>query len=136
MPGCREGLGHPGDRGRGGRQATGIQPMSTETTSQTAAVRPNSGRSAAFALAATSSTSSSEGRRREVLRPRVENVCATYREALRTELQAAGIATDDDLVHFVFAAVDGLVFQRVCLGGPAAAQGALARLRTPLSHLR
>ena len=61
---------------------------------------------------------------------------ATYREALRTELQAAGIAADDDLVPLVFAAVDGLVFQQVCLGGPAAAQGALARMRTLLSHLR
>ena len=60
---------------------------------------------------------------------------ATYRQALRTELEAAGIAADDALVHLVFAAVDGLVFQQVCLDEPAAAQAGVERLRGLLRPL-
>ncbi len=77
-----------------------------------------------------------EARRRDELRPHVEQLYATYRAALRAELVAAGIPGDDDLVHLVFAAVDGLVFQQVCLGTSAATQGALAQLRRVLSGLR
>ena len=77
-----------------------------------------------------------EARRRDELRPHVEQVYATYREALRVELEAAGLAADADLVHLVFAAVDGLVFQQVCLGGPGATQGALVSLRRLLAALR
>ncbi|MGY1623879.1 hypothetical protein ACI789_16905 [Geodermatophilus sp. SYSU D00965] len=42
---------------------------------------------------------------------------------------------DDALVHLVFAAVDGLVFQQVCLDDPAAAQSGVRRLRTLLQPL-
>jgi AcrR family transcriptional regulator len=75
-----------------------------------------------------------EARRRPELRPQVEQVYATYREALRSELAAAGIAADDALVHLVFAAVDGLVFQQVCLDEPATAP-ALECLRALLRPL-
>ena len=76
-----------------------------------------------------------EARRRPELRPHVELVYATYREALRAELEAAEIAADDALVHLVFAAVDGLVFQQVCLDDPASAQAAIERLRELLRPL-
>jgi AcrR family transcriptional regulator len=76
-----------------------------------------------------------EARRRAELRPHVEKLYATYRAALRAELAAAGIAADDALVHLVFAAVDGLVFQQVCLGGSDAARDGLERLRGLLRPL-
>lgn len=76
-----------------------------------------------------------EARRRPELRPHVEHVYATYRRALRGELEAAGIDADDALVHLVFAAVDGLVFQQVCLEDPAAAQAGVLRLRALLRPL-
>jgi AcrR family transcriptional regulator len=76
-----------------------------------------------------------EARRRPELRPQVEQVYATYRQALRAELVAAGIDADDALVHLVFAAVDGLVFQQVCLGDPATAQAGVERLRDLLRPL-
>ena len=76
-----------------------------------------------------------EARRRPELRPQVEQVYATYRQALRAELEAAGIVADDALVHLVFAAVDGLVFQQVCLDDPAAAQAGVERLRALLRPL-
>ena len=76
-----------------------------------------------------------EARRRPELRPHVEHVYATYRRALRGELEAAGIDADDALVHLVFAAVDGLVFQQVCLEDPAAAQAGVHRLRALLRPL-
>ncbi|MGY1706612.1 TetR/AcrR family transcriptional regulator [Geodermatophilus sp. SYSU D00697] len=76
-----------------------------------------------------------EARRRPELRPQVEQVYATYRGALRAELESAGIDADDALVHLVFAAVDGLVFQQVCLDDPAAAQAGVERLRALLRPL-
>ena len=76
-----------------------------------------------------------EARRRPELRPQVEQVYATYRQALRAELAAAGIGQDDALVHLVFAAVDGLVFQQVCLDDPAATRAAIERLRELLRPL-
>jgi TetR/AcrR family transcriptional regulator, regulator of biofilm formation and stress response len=76
-----------------------------------------------------------EARRRPELRPQVEQVYATYREALRTELEAGGIEADDALVHLVFAAVDGLVFQQVCLDDPGAARAGIQRLRALLRPL-
>jgi AcrR family transcriptional regulator len=76
-----------------------------------------------------------EARRRPELRPQVEQVYATYRQALRAELEAAGIVGDEALVHLVFAAVDGLVFQQVCLDDPAAAQAGVERLRDLLRPL-
>ena len=76
-----------------------------------------------------------EARRRPELRPQVEQVYATYRRDLRAELEAAGIDADDALVHLVFAAVDGLVFQQVCLDEPAATPPSLERLRALLRPL-
>jgi AcrR family transcriptional regulator len=76
-----------------------------------------------------------EARRRPELRPQVEQVYATYRQTLRVELAAAGIDADDALVHLVFAAVDGLVFQQVCLDDPAAARAGVDRLRALLRPL-
>ena len=76
-----------------------------------------------------------EARRSPELRPQVEEVYATYRQALSLELAAAGIPADDALVHLVFAAVDGLVFQQVCLDDPAAARAGLERLRDLLRPL-
>ena len=60
---------------------------------------------------------------------------ADGRHPLRTELEAVGIAADDALVHLVFAAVDGLVFQQVCLEDPAAARAGVERLRALLRPL-
>jgi hypothetical protein len=65
----------------------------------------------------------------------VEQVCATYRQALRTELEAAGIAADDALAHLVFTAVDGPAFPQVCLEDPAAARAGVERLRALLRPL-
>ena len=76
-----------------------------------------------------------EARRRPELRPHVEQVYATYRQALRGELEAAGIDADEGLVHLVFAAVDGLVFQQVCLDDSAGARAGVERLRTLLRPL-
>jgi AcrR family transcriptional regulator len=76
-----------------------------------------------------------EARRRPELRPQVEQVYAAYRDALRTELEAAGVDADDALVHLVFAAVDGLVFQQVCLDEPARTPASLERLRDLLRPL-
>jgi AcrR family transcriptional regulator len=77
-----------------------------------------------------------ESRRRPELRPHVERLYEAYREALRAELRACGLPDDPDLVHLVFAALDGLVFQQVCLGETAATDAALERLRGLLSRLR
>jgi len=51
-----------------------------------------------------------------------------FRQALKVELIAAGIRADDALVHLVFAAVDGLVFQQAVLGDPAATGAGTERL--------
>jgi AcrR family transcriptional regulator len=77
-----------------------------------------------------------ESRRRPELRPHVERLYVAYREALRTELEACGLPDDPDLVHLVFAALDGLVFQQVCLGETAATEAAIDRLRSLLGRLR
>lgn len=65
----------------------------------------------------------------------METTSLTAAIRLRTGLEAAGIAADDALVHLVFAAVDGLVFQQVCLEDPAAARAGVERLRALLRPL-
>lgn len=65
----------------------------------------------------------------------IETTSLTAAIRLRTGLEAAGIAADDALVHLVFAAVDGLVFQQVCLEDPAAARAGVERLRALLRPL-
>jgi TetR/AcrR family transcriptional regulator, regulator of biofilm formation and stress response len=77
-----------------------------------------------------------ESRRRPALRPHVDRMYKAYRDALLTELQACGLPDDPDLVHLVFAALDGLVFQQVCLGETEATERALDRLRGLLGRLR
>jgi hypothetical protein len=76
-----------------------------------------------------------ESRRRPELRPHVEAMYSAYRAALRLELECAGIDCDDSLVHLVFAAVDGMVFQELALGHPDPTQAALRHLRRLLSSL-
>ncbi|MFD2093140.1 TetR/AcrR family transcriptional regulator [Blastococcus deserti] len=77
-----------------------------------------------------------ESRRRPELRPHVERLYEAYREALRVEMKACGLPDDLNLVHLVFAALDGLVFQQVCLGQTGATEAALDQLRGLLSRLR
>ncbi|MGY1664041.1 TetR/AcrR family transcriptional regulator [Geodermatophilus sp. SYSU D00705] len=76
-----------------------------------------------------------ESRRQPELRPHVEAMYAAYRAALRRELECAGIDCDDALVHLIFAAVDGMVFQELALGHPDRTQAALGYLRGLLSLL-
>lgn len=76
-----------------------------------------------------------ESRRRPELRPHVARLYAAYRDALRRELAACGVPDDPDLVHLVFGALDGLVYQQVCLGETPATEGALDRLRGLLRRL-
>jgi TetR/AcrR family transcriptional regulator, regulator of biofilm formation and stress response len=76
-----------------------------------------------------------ESRRRPDLRPHVESLYAAYRSALRAELECAGISCDDALVHVVFAAVDGMVFQQLALGHAGLTQAGLQHLRRLLRSL-
>jgi TetR/AcrR family transcriptional regulator, regulator of biofilm formation and stress response len=76
-----------------------------------------------------------ESRRRPELRPHVEAVYKAYRDALRDELEHAGISCDDAFVHLVFAAVDGMVFQQLALGHPGLTQAGLVHLRRLLWSL-
>lgn len=77
-----------------------------------------------------------ESRRRPELRPYVERLYTAYRRALAAELRACELPDDPALVHLVFAALDGLVYQQVCLGETAATEAAIDRLRELLSRLR
>ena len=76
-----------------------------------------------------------ESRRRPELRPHVEAMYQAYRNAVRYELECAGIACDDALVHLVFAAVDGMVFQELTVGRPERTQEGLSHLRALLRSL-
>ncbi|MGY1637167.1 TetR/AcrR family transcriptional regulator [Geodermatophilus sp. SYSU D00742] len=76
-----------------------------------------------------------EARRRPELLPHVEAIYAAYHEALRVELERAGIDSDDAFVHLVFSALDGLVFQQTALGRPDATRASLERLRELLTLL-
>ncbi|TDD87741.1 TetR family transcriptional regulator [Saccharopolyspora karakumensis] len=76
-----------------------------------------------------------EARRRPEFKQRVERLYDAYREELSTELDAAGIVPDDALVHLVFAALDGVVFQLLCLGDRKAALAGIERLRELLRSL-
>src|SRR5690349_11883607 len=55
-----------------------------------------------------------EARRRPELRSVATTLYESYRAALRVEFERAGLGSDEAVVHLVFAALDGLVFQRVC----------------------
>jgi AcrR family transcriptional regulator len=76
-----------------------------------------------------------ESRRRPELLPLVKALYEGYREALREEFAHSGIGPDEPLVHLVFAALDGLVFQQVSGVNSAATEEGLARLREILTLL-
>jgi AcrR family transcriptional regulator len=76
-----------------------------------------------------------EARRRPELRRDVEIYYQTYRDAVYRALSAAGI-DDRDLAELVFCALDGLVFQQLALGDPAATDKGLRRLRAMLETAR
>jgi AcrR family transcriptional regulator len=73
-----------------------------------------------------------EARRRPELAEHVARLYDAYRAALAAELATGGYAHDPDLVRLVIGAVDGLVFQQLCLGGADANRQALDRLRAIL----
>jgi TetR/AcrR family transcriptional regulator, regulator of biofilm formation and stress response len=77
-----------------------------------------------------------ESRRRADLQPAVQALYDSYRQALREEFAHSGIGPDEPLVHLVFAAVDGLVFQQVCSVNRTATEDALARLREIIMLLK
>lgn len=77
-----------------------------------------------------------ESRRRPELRAYVRSLYQGYREALRQELAACELPDDPDLVHLIFAALDGLVFQLTCLDEWQEMESALDRLRSLLTRLR
>lgn len=70
-----------------------------------------------------------EARRQPELRPLVEALYDAYRAALRAELDLTGLDWDDDMVHLLFAALDGLVFQQTSMGDARATERSLAALR-------
>ena len=76
-----------------------------------------------------------ESRRSPALRPDVQELYRSYRDALRAELHDAGL-DGDALVHLVFAALDGLVFQQVCEINEVSTDAALAELRRILVLLQ
>jgi AcrR family transcriptional regulator len=77
-----------------------------------------------------------EARRRPELLPHVEAIYGAYHEALRAELELAGIESDDAFVHLIFSALEGLVFQQTALGHPDATRASLDRLRELLLLVR
>jgi TetR/AcrR family transcriptional regulator, regulator of biofilm formation and stress response len=77
-----------------------------------------------------------ESRRRADLQPAVKALYDSYRRALREEFAHSGIGPDESLVHLVFAALDGLVFQQVCSVNSTTTEDALARLREIIMLLK
>jgi len=76
-----------------------------------------------------------EVRRTAGLREDVHEPYRGYREALRLELDAAGLK-NDALAHLVFAALDGLVFQQTCQVNDVPIEAALDELRKILTLLQ
>ena len=77
-----------------------------------------------------------ESRRRPELRPLVDKLYSAYRQTLQVELERADLGSDDSLVHLVFAALDGLVFQQTASGDTGATRRSLDRLRELLRTLQ
>lgn len=75
-----------------------------------------------------------ESRRRPELRPSVEAIYHAYADALRAELECAGIEPDDALSHLVYAAADGLVFHQITIGSRELTERSLAHLRALLTN--
>ena len=76
-----------------------------------------------------------ESRRRPELRPHVESLYGTYRQALREELAHGGIDCDEAMAQLFIAAADGLIFQQITLDRPELNEAALAHLRRFLRSL-
>ncbi|MFC9555699.1 TetR/AcrR family transcriptional regulator [Rhodococcus sp. NPDC056960] len=76
-----------------------------------------------------------ESRRRPELRPHVESLYRTYRQALRDELAHGGIDCDDTMAQLFIAAADGLIFQQITLDHPEFNEAALVHLRRFLKTL-
>ncbi|MGQ4596404.1 TetR family transcriptional regulator [Nocardia sp. R6R-6] len=70
-----------------------------------------------------------ESRRRPELCPHVEAIYLAYVEALRAELELAGLGHDPALSHLVYSAASGLVFHQITIGDPRLTERALAHLR-------
>jgi AcrR family transcriptional regulator len=76
-----------------------------------------------------------ESRRRPELRPYVEELYNHYRGAAQRELARLGIR-DPAIADIVYAALDGLVFQQISVGGPDATRRVIEALRTTLIAVR
>lgn len=76
-----------------------------------------------------------ESRRRPELRPYVEELYDYYRGAARRELARLGIH-DPAVADIVYAALDGLVFQQISVGGPDTTQRVITALRAMLVAVR
>jgi AcrR family transcriptional regulator len=76
-----------------------------------------------------------ESRHTPSLRPLVEDLYATFRSAIAAELTAAGLGDDEDLVHLVVAAADGLLFQQLCFGDAERTERGVEQLRRMLAGL-
>ena len=74
-----------------------------------------------------------ESRRRPELRPYVERLYDTYREATREGLHGLGF-DDQALADLVFAALDGLAFQQTSFGDPERTRAGLAALHRLLAE--
>ncbi|HWH26422.1 MAG TPA: TetR family transcriptional regulator C-terminal domain-containing protein [Pseudolysinimonas sp.] len=75
-----------------------------------------------------------ESRRDPALRPLVEKIYDTYRNAVRRELMRLGWDEPTDaLAAGIFAMVDGLILQQIVFGNVARTEDALERLRQLLA---
>jgi TetR/AcrR family transcriptional regulator, regulator of biofilm formation and stress response len=77
-----------------------------------------------------------QARRRPGLAREMRSLYEGYYDLTRQALEKVGIADpDEDLVRFVFAAIDGLVIRQIVDDDPAATDGAVAELRRMLSAM-
>ncbi|MBS1895140.1 MAG: TetR family transcriptional regulator [Actinobacteria bacterium] len=77
-----------------------------------------------------------QARRRPELAREMRSLYEGYYDLTREALEKVGVADpDDDLVRFVFAAIDGLVMQQIVSDDPEATEAALVELRRMLAAL-
>ena len=77
-----------------------------------------------------------QARRRPELAREMRSLYEDYYDLTRQALEKVGIADpDEDLVRFVFAAMDGLVIRQIVDGDPDATEAAVAELRRMLAGL-
>lgn len=74
-----------------------------------------------------------EARRSPELRDGGRELYSAYLDSTRRALVAMGLGDDPDLARLVFATLDGLVFQQLLFGDPAATERSLATLRRLLT---